>query len=401
MKEYKELPIVIIGQNYSTSLGVIKALGEAGYRCEVAKRVYHHTPRLASPEQKSRYVDRYEYIVTGDDSLMVEKIISGFSDVSAKKILIPTDDYSTALIDRNEEEFSRHFIVPNAKGPYGSASSLMDKHYQKQIVRQFGIMAVDTSVVDCRTKETIVIPDTITYPCFIKPLASAGHSKSLIQKCYSKGELQKALFDIADSNGCQMLVEKYVDIEREYTIPGMAINGQVEIVALFEKSKTGSGNHKGVTICGKVVPANICPSVIEKLKDLIKGIGFQGIFDIELLYSNGKYYFNELNLRNGAAGYALTHSGLNFPALYVNALLGKPIQWGYLLGNLKFGKTFVNEKAALDYYLAGYCSFSEFVRTIKRADIRFITTSNDFKPFLYFLRLIILSVISRYKNKLI
>lgn len=394
----KKETVVIIGQNYNTSLGLIKALGECGYRCEVGKRV-KDIPRLATPELKSKYVDRYIYLKTEDDHLMVSRIIEIFSVSGTKKILIPSDDYCAALIDRNLEKLARYFIFPNVKGKSCEVERLMDKLYQKKLIRQYGINVVDSYVVDCRDKSNIRIPHELKYPCFIKPLTSAGKPKILIEKCNTEIDLQRALNNISEFYGCEMLVEQYVEIEKEYTIPGIAIGNEVIIPALLEKNKTGSGYHKGVTISGTVESIGSCRDTINGIKQFVRDSGYQGIFDVELLFSKDIYYFNEMNLRYGAAGYALTYSGINLPGMYADYVSGKTIGAVDTNMNLKFGKKFVNEKAAWEYYIAGYGTFREYIKTLLSTDIHFITTFKDIGPYIYFLRLMLVYFLASLKNR--
>ena len=382
--------VVIIGQNYSTSYGVIRAMGEAGLRCEVGKRIHNKIPRFLSPELKSKYVDKYVYLMTGDDLSMIHDIISNFSVEGKRKVLIPTDDYCAALIDRNLIELQKYFYIPNINGVAGEVSKMMDKFHQKRIARQYNISTADICVIESIKDIEIVIPRDITYPCFIKPLFSAGISKSLIRKCDSYNELVSGLTEAFNDSGCKMLIEKCIEVESEYTIPGIAVDGRVVIPSLIEKTEIGAGAHRGVTISGKVLSSNQLDVLVRKLERFIKDIGFTGIFDIEIFISKGNYYFNELNLRYGAAGYALTGSGINLPALYVDSLLkGKIINDEN--NQIKQGLSFVNEKAAFEFYLAGYCSFLDFIHSIKKADIRFIITGSDIKVVFSFLRLVVMS----------
>jgi len=390
--------VLIIGQNYSTSYGVIRALGEAGYRCEVGKRICNKIPRFLTPELKSKYVDKYAYLMTDDDSSMIHCIISNFAIEGERKVLIPTDDFCVALVDRNLKILQKYFYLPNINGKQGEMSKMTDKLYQKEIIRQYDIQTADICVINRKTDIDTTILENISYPCFIKPLSSVGNPKYLIQKCSSYEELVSGLTGAFNDRGCKMLVEKFIEVETEYTIPGIAIDGNVLIPSLLEKTEIGSGSHKGVTISGVVHSSEKFDELVRKLKRFVKDIGLTGIFDIEVLYSKGDYYFNELNLRYGAAGYALTGSGINLPEYYVESLQnGKPINNTKV--QFKEGLTFVNEKAAFEYYMAGYSRFFVFLRILKKADIRFIITGNDVMVAFSFFRLIMMSILLKFVNK--
>ncbi len=393
--------VVIIGQNYNTSYGVIRALGEAGYRCEVGKRIHGKPCKRLMPELKSKYIDKYVFLMTREDSLMVQDIISSFAREGNRKVLIPTDDFCAALVDRNLATLQQFFYLPNINGVSGEVSKMMDKFHQKEIIRRYGLTTADICVVDSKDDIKNTIPQDIEYPCFIKPLSSAGIPKYIMRKCNSYDELVSGLNGAFDVRDCKMLIERFVEIEKEYTIPGIAVDGEVMIPSLIEKSGVGSGAHKGVTISGKVLPTGNFENLVGKLEHFIKDIGFTGIFDIEILYSKGNYYFNELNLRYGAAGYALTASGINLPAYYVESLQNGKVVYDSYSVEFQSGLTFVNEKAAFEYYQAGYSGLLDFLRSLKEAEQHFMLTRSDAMVTLGFLRLITIPIFKKLVKKVL
>lgn len=380
-KMNKKLPIVVIGQNYCTSLGIIKALGEAGFRVEVGRRTIGKS-HFSTPDMKSKYVDKAIYLHTGSDDEMIKSIIENFAPSYDRKIIIPTDDFCVALIDRYYDELSIYFILPNVKNKQGAVSRLMDKSLQNELAEKSGIKVASSLIIQISSKDNIVIPENTPYPCLIKPIESVGHPKSYIQKCENREELITKISKVAQKQDCSMLVEQFIDIEKEYTIPGIAIGDDVIIPAVIEKFRTGDGEHKGVTISGKVRNSNIIGDIVGKLKAFVGGTGFQGIFDIELMQSKDELFFNEINLRNGAAGYSLTKSGINLPAMYVDYLTNQIEQESQEQFTPEL--TFVNEKAALENYISGFCSFRTLIKTITNADIKFILISNDINVYLRF-----------------
>lgn len=395
-KMSKSLPIVVIGQNYCTSLGIIKAFGEAGYRVEVGKRTMGKHRSFHTPEMKSRYVDRAIICMSvGSDNDMIKGIIQNFAVTDRKKILIPSDDFCVTLIDRNLDELSRHFILPHVKNEQGAVSRLMDKSKQKELAKKCGINVANSVIIKEFSNEAVNnISINISFPCFIKPVNSVGNPKSYIRKCENVSTLSTYIAQIAKEQKCIMLVEEFIDIEKEYTIPGIAIGKEVIIPAVLEKFQTGNGAHKGVTIAGKVHKSSAIGDCLCLLERFVKELDFQGIFDIELFKSKDKFYFNEINLRNGAAGYSLTKSGINLPAMYADYLIKQTER----KSQEQFipGRTFVNEKAALENYICGFCSFRTLIKTITTADIRFILTSNDINASIRFCFLSLYLIIKKH-----
>lgn len=377
------LPIVVIGQNYCTSLGIIKALGEAGYRVEVGKRVMS-TFHFHTPEMKSKYVDKAVFLHTGPDTEMISTIVQHFAVPDGLKILIPADDFCVALIDRNLEELSQYFLLPHVKHEQGAASRLMDKSVQNAWAKKCGIKVANSVIIKVSQKEAAVIPENTPYPCMTKPIESVGHPKSYIRKCANCDELMAHISRVAQEQECTLLVEQFIEIEKEYTIPGIAIGETVIMPAAIEKFRTGDGHHKGVTISGVVKKSDLLGDIVGKLKSFVGQMGFQGIFDIELLQCKDGVFFNEINLRNGAAGYSLTKSGINLPAIYADYLMNYERPQSAV--QFTPGRTFVNEKAALENFGAGYSSFRTLIKTITDADIKFILCVDDIKACFSFIK---------------
>lgn len=369
----KQVDVVIMGQNYSTSLGLILASGEAGH---VIGAVHYsaHSPIHTPHEFRSKYVVSRLIAERGNDKELICLLNNTFSNKKRKIVLLPADDYAVGFIDRNINELEKHFMVPNIGHKEGEMTKYMDKGYQSLIAQETGFLTARCWEVSLSC-ERIQIPDDIRYPCFTKPQQSIGASKSLIRRCNDRNDLVQVLTAVNRSKPSSILVEEYINFDVEYTVPILAMGEMVLIPAFLQKTRTGAGMHKGVTISGKVLSSKRFPTVTENIISLIKKIGLQGVFDIELLQKDNMFYFNELNLRNGAAGYALTRAGINFPAMWIDYCQGlKPSTTN--LG-IREGLTFVSDKAAIDNYRAGYMNWKEYRKTMKSVDFRFLVDSYD------------------------
>ena len=60
---------------------------------------------------------------------------------------------------------------------------------------------------------------------------------------------------------------------------------------------------------------------VDKLKEFIHELKYEGIFSVEVLACGGKYYFLEVNLRNDGCAWIYTAAGVNYPHLW--ALYGE------------------------------------------------------------------------------
>lgn len=378
--------VVIIGQNYSTSLGLIRSFGEDGYECFVARCAPGSTDYLkhtfTKPDIFSCYVKKAISIDRKAKQHVVDRLIKEFSAPPKKKILVPADDYSAALISEFSDEFNYYFHIPDLKNKSYNVDYVMSKNRQKEIAKFCGMNVAKNQIVCIEKNKEFTLSQNIEYPCMLKPLASVGLSKAYIQRCDTQEQLTQLLKKISTEQSCQLLIEQFIPVEKEFTIPGISNGTQVYIPAFLEKTLISEGEHKGVTIQGIVRDSSEFAFIHNQLIKLIQFIKFDGIFDIEILLSNGKYFLNEINFRNGAAAYALTKAGINLPAIWAMSKVNDT--------SLQMSKsivqplTFVSEKAAYEYMLAGYCSKYDYKKICKSADISLIRNKHDWKSAIAF-----------------
>lgn len=371
----KQIDIVVIGQNYSTSLGLIQAAGEAGYGVGVVHSTVHpvkHQPL----ETKSKYVRDYIIIENrAEENRLLSLIIDRFSSNGQKVVLLPSDDYSAALLDRNLSELEKYFYLPNSSNTAGEIIRCMDKGRQAKMAIEAGLPKAKCWEIVLDGGSEVAIPDGIVYPCITKPLRSISTPKTYIRRCNNGSELRELLTLINLERPCPVLIEEFINVDTEYTVPILSMGGSVVIPAVLEKFSTGSGGHKGVTIAGKVVSSLHFTDVVNKLKILIKKAELQGIFDIELFKSGDNFFFNELNLRYGAAGYALTRAGVNIPALWIEYCNNKQLLSEDF--HLSDGLSFVSDKAAIESLDSGYLRLRDYRRLVSSVDFRFLVDNSD------------------------
>ena len=389
---------VVIGRNYCVCLGVIRALGLAGYKVSVL-RLLHSYDGDKSPEIASKYVEKVAQVSLDDEEAIIPALIESFSDPENKALVFSAgDDLVASLIDKNHERLSKYFLISSVDETPGELLRCMDKGVQKQIARKCGFYAADGVTIEIDNNGCYSIPDTIPFPCYVKPQVSFGSPKSYIKKCETKEELSELLDDISKHGSNTILVEEYLPIEKEYVIPGASCGGKAIIPAFIEKKRIGSGAHKGVTGSGIIIDSADIPELKYKLCRLIEEVNLNGLFDVEVIFSGGKYYFNELNLRYGAAGYAITAAGVNLPAIFADYVLDGVIQESTPICT---GVTFVNEKVVFDDCRNGYIPWREYKNDIKSADIRFIYSKDDPKPYKIYRVMVIKARIRRLINKLL
>ena len=379
--------VLVAGRNFCSNLCMAKSLGEAGYEVEVL-RVFQRKPgkynilRKLMPEMHSRYVKAFYMINTKRNSVRLVERLKRIADEDNRMLIIPADDLVANIIDEYYDDLKDYYILPNIGGEGGEIARLMSKEAQKELAREAGLPVLNSCVISSKD-ESLTIPDSVTYPCFIKPNVSKNSSKSKMKRCDSKEELQDTLEERAPL-GFELLVEDYVEIKRELSYLGVSTSDGVVCPGYFEAVEGGEGKHRGVALVGRMLPVEEAEPLMSKVVEFIESLDFNGLFDVDLIETtDGRIYFVELNLRYGASGYALTRCGANMPAMFAD----------YMLKNIPVDKscridepyrTFASEKVLIDEYIEGILTLEDVNRIESEVDIHFIMDENDPKPYRHY-----------------
>lgn len=369
--------VVVIGNSFSTRLGIIRSVGEIG--CDViviAISNHMNTTPQKTIDSYSKYVKEVIFFDRKyDKEGLVQLLLEKCANKKQKAIIIPTSDFSAVAIDN--DEIRKHFLIPYINNTISSVEYWMNKANQKTIAIQEGLKVAGSAIIEKKT-DTFSVPDTVKYPCFTKPLASIGAGKRCMMRCDNKLELQNVL-NLAEKNGInKILVEEFLNIDEEYAVVGFSDGKNVIIPGVIKFVRECKKN-KGIAMVGKVLPADDFKEVIEKFVSFIRKIGLVGLFDIDFFKCQDTFYFGELNVRIGASGTAISAMGVNLPAMFVKTVLGEGI--GDTKCVIKTSAIFVNERMCIEDWLSGLMSTLSLHKIINLADIHFIKDKNDIVPY--------------------
>lgn len=386
---------IVMGRNYTSRLGMIRAAGAAG--CDVA---VIQTDRDGGKSKKpvdafSRYVSAgYFRSPQPDTGHLVALLLGKFGQYEPMPVLLPTDDYTASAVDQNLEALKARFLLPGIRGEQGRVVDCMDKAMQKALARNAGF-DVAKGWTATWSNGRYAIPEGVEFPCFIKPeISFMGAGKQNMQRCDTWEQLEKALSGFEGREDYPILIEQYIDIDHEYDIPGLALDQRIVLPGIIQKKEI----FWGVTASGTMLPMADFPQIRDKIERFMRQFGFTGLIDIELLESGGVYYFNELNLRFGASGFAMTGSGVNLPGAFINHLCGAPLPDALALAGRR---TFASEKVLLQAYTGGKLGGREYRTQLDRADFTFIADDTDPEPYRAFRRDEPLAIIKSRIKKLL
>lgn len=383
--------VIVIGQGFTGRLSIVRSVAQIG--CDITLIVLTHRNKTDGGliEDKpidaySKYVNRTLYCETYNMEMLIDLLLTQCVDLDQKTFIFPDNDFSAAAIDQSLDVLKDHFYCPNINWKQGAVVEWMNKERQKQLAQEVGLHVPNSLVIEIKDGKYI-IPDTISYPCFAKPLVSLVGAKLGLKKCNNRMELEKHLTQLPTLNeryrSIKLLVEDFKKIDREFALLGFSDGEEVVIPGIIEILQLAHGTHFGVAVQGMVFPAED-NDLIEKFSQLIKKIGFVGIFDIDFYESEGLIYFAEINMRFGGSGYAYTKTGVNLPVMMIKSFLGENID--DLNKKIVQSATFFNERMAFDDWYNGYMSTKAFLHLKKTSQINFIDDENDTQPQKVFMR---------------
>lgn len=395
-----EKPIVLVaGRNASSNLCMARSLGLAGYEVEVLRIIetrpkFANLMRLLEPEAHSKYVRKFHSCICGGDNGRIAQTLLSIAAPHGKMVLIPTCDMAASAADEYLQQLKDAFYLPNIGGKAGAINDLMRKDIQYELAKKAGLPVINTCVIRAKNGE-FNIPDSVRYPCFIKPNISRNGLKSYMKRCDSEEELRGYLTAFSAGKEAEMLCQDYVDIGREYSILGLSAGGSVIGPGLFGADEGGHGGSKGVALTGSVVPCQQHRQLIDDILKFIGTLAFDGLFDVDLIETtDGHMYFVEMNMRYGASGWAITESGINLPAMYADYMVfHKSVDTDCRIRET--GKKFVSEKVLLDEYARDLISMDQVRQFTDSADIHFIQNADDPKPYEHFRKFYLFGSVTR------
>lgn len=371
--------IIVLSRNYSTGLGVIRALGMAGYAVDLIASVKQKGSSVIC--RSSKYVARSTEVLapnirTDKGEVIIEELMK-YEKGEEKPIIFPCDDYTTSIIDNNRKALEERFIMPKAEDH--TIMELMDKRFQAAEASKAGIHVPKEWQVDLR--QEVEIPE-VTFPVFVKPENSVIGHKSEMGVIDNRDDLAKHLKSMQSTYAERIIVlQEFLNIEKEYDFSGLCLGNRIIIPGVLEKTHIAK-HERGVTMAGKMIAKGSTPElheVMPKVEKLLQSFNYFGMFDMELNLVDGKIYFGEVNLRSGGPNFSYCLSGVNLPDIFVKEALGR----GHSPEEeelQEYGKVYVYEKVAWEDYINGFMSKKEMEEVIKSADYTLLASDEDPEP---------------------
>lgn len=355
---------IILGEDHYTALGLIRSLGHVGI-----KPVFICTPYKAKTASSSKYVG--DVHVGKDPQECCEILMQNYAGTYPKPIVYVCGDGFMHQMDEYIDIMLKNFITFNANGDVGRITYYMDKKNILDLAVKHGLDILPTHLV---LKGTV--PEDLEYPVITKSRASISGGKCDVFICENESELLEAYSKIKSD---EVLIQKYIDKKNELCLDGFTVDhGNYMDVSI--------ASHYLYTIKGYYSPYHTIevlnnPEIETKLNNMMKEIGFEGIFSAEFLIDkDDNLYFSEINFRASTWDYAAECVGINIPLLWAEFMIGtEPYKLHHTVP--------ANATAMLepvDYakrVLTGKLSVMEWVAQMKQATCTYYYAEDDMAPY--------------------
>ena len=290
--------IIIVGVTHHNTLGMIRCIGKAGYHADLI--LVGHGDSFVT---KSKYLNNV-YIINETCELL-SVLNRNYNDGKEKPIVISCTDQVASVLDKNFENLSKKYIFFNS-GQAGFVTYYMNKQVQTKLAEEVGASIPKSFEFKGEINKNV-------YPCLLKPIQSINGGKQVVI-CQDEKEFCDGISTFHKED--VVLVQQFVTKEHEIVILGLSVNGEIAIPGYIFKHRDFNGSTHYSTV--KSIDT-LDGAFIAQCKGMIRKMHYEGLFGIEFIYSNGTYYFIEVNLRNDATTYALAVAGANLPEMYIKA----------------------------------------------------------------------------------
>lgn len=359
--------VIIFGSNFLNTLGLIRSIGIKGYPVIL----------LLEPIKKSqcyvrysKYITKIHYLKSSEEGLLV--LQNEYGNEAEMPVVLCGSDTIICMLDAHYDELKDKFHIFNA-GEQGRISYFLDKINTFPIAEECGLTLIKSWLVS----DIKNLPEGITYPCLIKGNNSTETTKGDMCICQNEIELKENLHE-----GVEYLIQEYIRKEFELDIVGLSCNhgNDVFVPAAVRKIREELYRQSDYIRLDDIKEySNFNPTIIS---DFLRKLSYEGIFSIEVMYSKGKYYFLEINMRNDGTSWLYTAAGINYPYLWVLHKTGQLTD--NILSHVRLANhmTLMSENDLYNVF-QGKISMVQWIKDFHKAHAFFIANRKDPMPFIF------------------
>lgn len=355
---------VVLGNDHTNSVGVIQALGLAGF--EVHAFLWG---RINGFVKASRFT---KGIYTGKNAEACVLMLAKFASKYEEKIpVIACCDTAALVLEKHGNELKEKCLFEYVTSEF-SLAELAEKQLQVTLAKESGLRVPQTRVLS----DTNILPNDVTYPCIIKPLVSSQGAKSDIRICKNEEDLKKNLSSLRFTK--RVLMQQYIERDYEISILGCGLSKGGCIIPFVENKLTLFPKNVGLECTANIQPLND-DEISQPISRLIEHIGYVGVFSVEMMHckDDGYFYFTEINLRNDGANSFIRKAGVDLINIHISDLMGRPI---YIQEPTRTG-FYIWEMHHFQSMLSKDISVRRWFSDIRKSKGFLLSCKGDMKPF--------------------
>ena len=307
--------ILVIGEDTRSFLSVIRSLGMADYIVDVI--CYDQ----CSPSLKSRYI-RNSYILNYQ-AYTSEQWLEGLIELAQLEqyqAIVPCDERAIFPLHQNKKRFPSDTVlaIPNEE----VINNLFDKFRTKNLAEKEGIAHVAGRLINLQTASYQQLRAEFGEKFVIKPTLSFKFDVLSIR--------HKVV--IVESEAAYLAWRHYSDLTDEYLVESyffgvgeglslLAIEGKV--LTYFAHQRVNEPRAGGGSSYRKSIKIN--EDMAEACAKLCRATNYTGVgmFEFKKNYQTGQWILIEVNARFWGSLPLAIYAGVNFPAIYIDAILNK------------------------------------------------------------------------------
>lgn len=375
--------IYVFGGNHHNTIGVLRCLGQAYPNAELNAIVQSNSRNCMT--SRCKFISNVYPIQKQSDGL---DILISKRDPTKKQFLICCSDGAAEVVDNNLDLLAPYYYLQNANFQQGRIIHYMNKTHICELAKRCGFDMLQS--ISYNLNETL--PDSITYPCITKPLASTIGGKNDIITCNNRQELVEA-FDIIRNHGCyEVQIQQYIDKDYELSIVGCSLSGGKEVVIPGVIKKIREYPIKrGSSSFAALMPISEIEIDVDPVYRILRELGYTGLFSVEFLHKQDKNYFLEVNLRNDGNGYVSMGGDVNLPYILIESFIGNDIS--NIKKEVSCPVLFMNDQSDFKNILEHRISLFQWIKDFHKTSVFLLYNKLDKRPFIFKRRSILSSII--------
>lgn len=297
--------VIVIGVNHNNPLGLIWSLYEAGHKVTLILR-----EDVKGYICASKYIDNIYYCAED------EKLISSIKQISVKMnekpVVFVSGDADATILNDHYKEITPYCYFEGGRTD-GSINKYRDKDIGNDLARKCGFLLPPNEVLNSAQGLSSL---KLSYPLFIKANNSTHGGKAAMKKCDTL-QVAKDFVVSLPNDYFPLQVQQFINKEYEIMILGCSLYGGRKVMCPVANRKIRQyPKHVGLGSYSESLAVRQNKALMDlgsKISQYLKEIEYTGLFSAEFLYSQGNYYFLEINLRNDGTSWLSTCSGYNLP----------------------------------------------------------------------------------------